>query len=72
MSDATLVIGQIISNAQFVGKLYSFRIEDDNNINIIDLIPVRVGTTGYMYDRVSGQLFGNDGTGDFIVGPDKN
>lgn len=38
---------------------------------IMDLIPVRVGTTGYMYDKVSGQLFGNEGTGDFILGPDK-
>jgi hypothetical protein len=36
----------------------------------MDLIPVRVGTTGYMYDRVSGTLFGNDGTGDFTIGPD--
>ena len=36
-----------------------------------DFIPVRVGTVGYMYDRVSGQLFGNQGTGDFIIGPDK-
>lgn len=36
----------------------------------MDLIPVRCGTVGYMYDRVSGQLFGNDGTGDFIVGSD--
>ena len=36
------------------------------------LIPVRVGSVGYMYDRVSRQLFGNAGTGDFIVGPDKN
>lgn len=35
-----------------------------------DLIPVRVGTVGYMYDRVSGQLFGNVGTGDFVLGPD--
>jgi hypothetical protein len=34
-------------------------------------IPVRVGTTGYMYDKVSGQLFGNVGTGDFILGADK-
>jgi hypothetical protein len=24
-----------------------------------------------MYDRVSGQLFGNAGTGAFVVGPDK-
>lgn len=37
---------------------------------ILDLIPVRVGQVGYMYDRVSGQLFGNVGTGDFVVGPD--
>lgn len=35
-----------------------------------DFIPVRVGKVGYMYDRVSGQLFGNQGTGAFIVGPD--
>lgn len=37
---------------------------------IRDFIPVRVGQVGYMYDRVSGQLFGNSGTGDFILGPD--
>jgi hypothetical protein len=38
----------------------------------LDLIPVRKGTTGYMYDKVSGQLFGNSGTGNFILGPDKH
>ena len=36
-----------------------------------DFIPVRVGDVGYMYDRISGQLFGNSGTGAFIIGPDK-
>lgn len=41
-----------------------------NDVLVRDLIPVRVGTTGYMYDRVSGKLFGNQGTGNFIVGPD--
>lgn len=41
-----------------------------NTYYSIYLIPVRVGTTGYMYDRVSGQLFGNSGTGDFVLGPD--
>lgn len=35
-----------------------------------DFIPVRVGQVGYMYDRVSGQLFGNLGTGDFTLGAD--
>ena len=38
---------------------------------LFDGIPVRVGTVGYLYDRVSGQLFGNAGTGDFVIGPDK-
>lgn len=42
------------------------------NIGSIDLIPVRVGQVGYMYDRVSGQLFSNAGTGAFIVGNDIN
>lgn len=36
-----------------------------------DFIPVRVGTTGYLYDKVSKQLFGNAGTGNFILGTDK-
>ena len=37
----------------------------------LDMIPVRKDGVGYMYDRVSGELFGNDGTGAFIIGPDK-
>jgi hypothetical protein len=40
-----------------------------------DYIPVRVGSgssaAGYLYDRVSGTLFGNAGTGNFTIGPDK-
>lgn len=52
-------------------RCYWFKIEDENGVTLIDLIPVRVGTTGYMYDKVSGQLFGNIGTGDFVLGPDK-
>ena len=46
-------------------RIYGFTISDR-----MDLIPVRVGNVGYMFDRVSGTLFGNDGTGDFIVGAD--
>ena len=42
-----------------------------SGIKVIELIPVRVGTTGYMYDKVSGKIFGNAGTGAFILGPDK-
>jgi hypothetical protein len=36
-----------------------------------DFQPVRVGTVGYLFDRVSGTLFGNAGTGAFTIGPDK-
>ena len=34
------------------------------------MMPVRVGTTGYMYDGVSGRLFGSIGTDDFNIGAD--
>ena len=44
----------------------------DENGNIIQyLIPVRIGQVGYMYDKVKGKLFGNSGTEDFVLGPDK-
>lgn len=52
-------------------RCFKFQIIQDSVI-VIDLIPVRVGQTGYMYDKVSGQLFGNSGTGDFVLGNDKN
>lgn len=41
----------------------------DGNIDL-DLIPVRIGQVGYLYDRNSGTLFPNVGTGNFIVGSD--
>ena len=50
-------------------KIYSFKAYDDSSL-ILDLIPVRKGNIGYMYNKVSGQLFGNTGTGAFIIGPD--
>lgn len=44
----------------------------DNSTVNLELIPVRVGQVGYMYDKVSGQLFGNAGTGSFVLGNDVN
>ena len=49
---------------------YIRAVDAATNVLELDLIPVRIGTVGYMYDRVSGQLFGNMGTGDFVLGPD--
>ena len=52
-------------------KIKSYKLLFDGVV-VRDYIPVRVGQVGYMYDRVSGQLFGNAGTGAFVVGPDVN
>lgn len=47
------------------GKIYQ------NGTLVRDYIAVRVGQVGYLYDRVSGQLFGNaNSTGAFILGND--
>ena len=42
-----------------------------NGTLVRSYVPVRVGSVGYLFDRVSGQLFGNAGTGAFTLGPDK-
>jgi hypothetical protein len=66
------IFGSSASNRRIVNaKLFSAKIYNNDDV-VRDFIPVRVGNVGYLYDRVSGQLFGNDGTGGFIVGPDKN
>ena len=57
-----------ITNVTYM-RLYSFRWVK-GGVTVLDLIPVRKGAEGFMYDKVSGQLFGNSGTGRFIVGPD--
>ena len=50
------------------GRIYFANIECGSNKGIF--IPVRVGSVGYMYDRVTRRLFGNQGTGAFKIGPD--
>ena len=47
-----------------------------NSTTLRDFIPVRLTndngkSEGAMYNKVSGQLFRNEGTGAFIIGPDK-
>ena len=63
--------GNIYGKGQTIKQIRSFKMYDGNSSLVRNMIPVRVGTTGYMYDKVSGTLFGNDGTGSFILGPDK-
>lgn len=49
---------------KYTAKIYC------NGVLVRDFQPVRVGRVGYLFDRVSGELFGNAGTGAFILGPD--
>ena len=51
-------------------RLYSLKFYQDG-VLAADYRPVRVGDIGYLYDLASGQLFGNAGTGAFVIGPDK-
>lgn len=52
-------------------RMYNFKVKNSDR-EIANLIPVRRGNTGYMYDRVNGRMYGNSGTGEFIIGPDIN
>lgn len=71
----SLAIFTLKNNGAFDSRTFKGRIKkvviELDGIIVRDYIPVRVGTVGYMYDKVSGQLFGNAGTGEFILGPDK-
>ena len=45
----------------------------DNGTRVRFMNPVRKHGVGYLYDTISGQLFGNaNSTGAFVIGPDKN
>lgn len=64
----TMTFDDIYSDAEFY--IHKTQIYNDEQL-VFDAIPVRKGNVGYLYDRVSGKLFGNAGTGEFILGPDK-
>jgi hypothetical protein len=66
----TIHDGVFVTNEPFVGRIYYCQISQGVNL-VRDFIPVRVGNVGYMYDKISGKLFENQGTGNFILGPDK-
>jgi hypothetical protein len=53
-----------------LARLYSCKIWQGDTL-VRDLVPVRVGTAGALYDRVSGTLLAVQGTGALTPGPDK-
>jgi hypothetical protein len=54
----------------FVGKIFKASLKTASS-TLRDFIPVVKNSIGYMYDKISGQLFGNSGTGNFIIGSRK-
>ena len=61
--------GFVASERNSKAKYKFFRVYVNSKI-VRFFIPVRLGQVGYMYDKISGQLFGNAGTGNFILGAD--
>lgn len=59
------------ASSSFIGRIYLLQIWDGNGALIFNGIPVRIGSTGYLYDKVTNKLFSNAGTGSFTLGPDK-
>jgi hypothetical protein len=50
-------------------KVYAFTVLKEG-VKLLNFIPVVVDGVGYMYDTVSKKLFGNVGTGNFVIGPE--
>lgn len=53
-----------------ISRVYNCKVLNGDTL-VRDFIPVRIGDVGYMFDKVSRRLFGNSGTGKFILGADK-
>lgn len=56
-------------SSNFYGRIYWCKVYD-NDVLVRDFIPVRVNEVGYFYDKVSGELFNNAGSGYFVFGDD--
>ena len=71
VSSEYLQICQLYSSyTRFVGQIYHVKYWRDD-ILIYDLIPVRHDGVGYLYDKLSGKMYGNSGTGNIGIGMDK-
>lgn len=59
-------------NTYCYGRIYEAIIEEQGKV-LHRFRPIAIGTTGYMLDLVSGEYlpYGNQGTGAFVIGPDK-
>lgn len=66
-----LISGGVDSISTIAADISSFTFRS-GGANTRDMVPVRVGTVGYLYDKISGRLFGSAvGSIPLVPGPDK-
>jgi len=53
----------------WAGKIYYVQISHKNKI-IADFIPVRIGNTGHLYNKINKKILWRHGAGEFLLGPD--
>lgn len=63
------LFGGYRNNNRYPVKFRKVKITAGTDV-LYDLKSVRVGQVGYMYDSISGSLFGNNGSGSFSIGSD--
>jgi hypothetical protein len=52
-------------------RIRSLKVNIIGGAPVLDLVPVRAGQTGYLYDKISGAMFGSNKTETPTIGPDK-
>lgn len=52
----------------YIQNIYYLKLFEQNTV-IKSLVSVVANSVGYYYDEVSGQLFGKQGSGSFVIGP---
>ena len=65
-----ILFGSLYNNYPFIGRLYSLKAYIVGKL-VFDLIPCRVGNVGYLYDKISKNLFANVNSDPFLLGTDK-
>lgn len=63
------LFGGYRNNSRYPIAFGKIKIKVDGNV-VLDLIPIRKGNVGYFKDKISGNIYGNNGSGNFILGKD--
>lgn len=68
-NEYTSFFGYATANRSVKGKMFGAKYWKNGEL-VLDLIPVRKGQIGYMYDKINRKFYGNAGSGEFGLGRD--